>query len=120
MPLTSADLDALITEELGVRERANQLRSRRPLIPISSTHVRIGDDTYVNFASNNYLGLTHHPRLIAAAQQSLQREGLGSGAAALITGHTTTHASAEAALARWKGTQDAILLPSGYQANHAA
>jgi 8-amino-7-oxononanoate synthase len=120
MPLTPADLDALITDELGIRADAKQLRARRPLTPTSSTHVRIDGADYVNFASNNYLGLTHHPRLIAAAQQSLQLEGLGSGAAALITGHTTTHASAEAALAQWKGTQDAVLLPSGYQANHAA
>ena len=120
MPLTPADLDSLIADDLALRANAHQLRARRPLTPISSTHVRIADVTYVNFASNNYLGLTHHPRLIAAAQQSLQREGLGSGAAALITGHTTTHASAQAALAQWKGTQDAVLLPSGYQANHAA
>jgi 8-amino-7-oxononanoate synthase len=120
MSLTPADFDSLIAADLTIRDGANRLRSRRPLTPISSTHVRIDDVDYVNFASNNYLGLSHHPRLIAAAQQCLQHEGLGSGAAALITGHTTTHASAEVALARWKGTQDAVLLPSGYQANHAA
>jgi 7-keto-8-aminopelargonate synthetase-like enzyme len=50
----------------------------------------------------------------------LQSTGGGSGAAALISGYTPIHASAEAALARWKGAQDAVLLPSGYQANHAA
>ena len=120
MSLTPADLDSLIADDLAHRADAHQLRSRRPLTPVSSTHVRVDGVDYVNFASNNYLGLTHHPRLIAAAQQSLQREGVGSGAAALITGHTTTHATAEAALAQWKGTQDAVLLPSGYQANHAA
>jgi 8-amino-7-oxononanoate synthase len=115
-----SDLDALIADELGLRAIASQLRARRPIIPLSSTRVRIGDADYVNFASNNYLGLTHHPRLIAAAKESLRRDGLGSGAAALITGHTATHAQAEADIARWKGTQDAVLLPSGYQANHAA
>jgi 8-amino-7-oxononanoate synthase len=120
MSLTPADLDSFIAEDLGLRAGAHQLRSRRPLVPLSSTHVRIGDVDYVNFASNNYLGLTHHPRLIAATEQSLRRDGLGSGAAALITGHTATHAQAETDIARWKGTQDAVLLPSGYQANHAA
>jgi 8-amino-7-oxononanoate synthase len=120
MPLTPADLDSFIADDLSLRARSHQLRSRRPLVPLSSTHVRIDGDEYVNFASNNYLGFTHHPRLIAAAEQSLRRDGLGSGAAALITGYSTSHAQAEAALARWKGTQDAVLLPSGYQANHAA
>jgi 8-amino-7-oxononanoate synthase len=119
MSFTPDDLEQLITEDLAAREGSHQLRVRKPLSPISSTHIRCDGVDYVNFASNNYLGLTHHPRLIAAARRSLEREGLGSGAASLITGYTTTHAAAEASIARWKGTQDAVLLPSGYQANHA-
>ena len=119
-PFTPADLDHLIAEDLADRAAGHQLRSRRPLTVISPTHVRIGDIEYVNFASNNYLGLTHHPRMIAAVRDSAQRDGVGSGAAALITGYTDHHAAAERAIAQWKGTQDAVLLPSGYQANHAA
>jgi 8-amino-7-oxononanoate synthase len=53
-------------------------------------------------------------------RESAQQDGVGTGAAALITGYTNRHAAAESAIARWKGTQDAVLLPSGYQANHAA
>ncbi len=120
MSLTPADLDSFIADHLSLRAQSHQLRARRPLTAISSTHVRIDGAEYVNFASNNYLGFTHHPRLIAAAERSLRRDGLGSGAAALITGYSTAHADAEAAIARWKGTPDAVLLPSGYQANHAA
>jgi 8-amino-7-oxononanoate synthase len=119
MSFTPDDLEQFITEDLAAREASHQLRVRRPLSPLSSTHVRCDGVDYVNFASNNYLGLTHHPRLIAAARASLERDGLGSGAASLITGYTTTHADAETSVARWKGTQDAVLLPSGYQANHA-
>jgi 8-amino-7-oxononanoate synthase len=119
MSFTPDDLEQFITEDLAAREASHQLRVRRPLEHLSSTHVRCDGVDYVNFASNNYLGLTHHPRLIAAARQSLDRAGLGSGAASLITGYTTTHARAETSIARWKGTQDAVLLPSGYQANHA-
>jgi 8-amino-7-oxononanoate synthase len=120
MPLTPADLDRFIADDLALRASAHQLRSRRPLVPVSSTHVQIDGVEYVNFASNNYLGLTHHPRLIEAACHVIARDGLGSGAAALITGHTAAHAQAEAAIARWKGCDDAVLLPSGYQANLAA
>jgi 8-amino-7-oxononanoate synthase len=119
-PFTPAEFDQLIAEDLADRAAAHQLRSRRPLTLISPTHVRVGEIEYVNFASNNYLGLTHHPRMIAAVRESAQRDGVGSGAAALITGYTDRHAAAESAIAMWKGTDDAVLLPSGYQANHAA
>jgi 8-amino-7-oxononanoate synthase len=118
--ITPADLDQFITEDLALRREAHQLRSRRVVEPLSSTHVRIDGAEFVNFASNNYLGLTHHRRILAAAERSLRSDGLGSGAAALITGYTPRHAVAETAIARWKGTDDAVLLPSGYQANHAA
>src|SRR5829696_1805201 len=114
------DLDQLIADDLRRRDASHQLRARRTVTPFSSTRVAIDGVVYVNFASNNYLGLTHHPRLIAAARASVETDGVGSGAAALITGHTARHAAAERTLARWKATQDAVLLPSGYQANHAA
>jgi 8-amino-7-oxononanoate synthase len=118
--MTPADVDQLIAEDLAVRTGAHQLRVRRVVESLSSTHVRIDGREYVNFASNDYLGLTHHPRVLAAAQQSLQADGLGSGAAPLITGYSPRHATAEAAIARLKSAEDAVLLPSGYQANHAA
>lgn len=118
--MTPADVDQLIAEDLALRAGAHQLRVRRTVEPLSSTRVRIDGVEYVNFASNDYLGLTHHPRVLAAAGQSLQADGLGSGAAALITGYSPRHATAEAAIARLKRTEDAVLLPSGYQANHAA
>ena len=73
-----------------------------------------------DFASNDYLGLTHHPRVIAAMAQATMECGAGAGASALIAGHSDRHASAERALATWKGTEAAVLLPSGYQAGHAA
>jgi 8-amino-7-oxononanoate synthase len=114
------DLDALITADLSARAAEHQLRSRRVVTPISPTRVTIDGREFVNFASNNYLGLTHHPRLTAAARTAVESDGVGSGAAGLITGHTARHASAETAIARWKGTENAVLLPSGYQANHAA
>ena len=75
MPFTPEDLEALISEDLAAREASHQFRVRRALVPISSTHVRCDGVDYVNFASNNYLGLTHHPRLLDAAIQSLRREG---------------------------------------------
>ncbi len=114
------DLEQLINDDLAQRAAAHQLRRRRVLEIISPTRVRLDGVEYINFASNNYLGLTHHPRLIEAGRAALESAGAGSGAAGLITGHSAYHESAERAIAAWKGTQGAVILPSGYQANLAA
>jgi 8-amino-7-oxononanoate synthase len=116
----SQALDAILSEALEVRRAGQLLRARKLLRPLDAAHVQWEGRRLVNFASNNYLGLTHHPRLIEAMTQAIRQWGAGSGAAALVTGHTLPHAQAEAALARWKATQAALLLPSGYQANQAA
>src|SRR5215218_94033 len=102
----------------GLREQ-HLFRQRRVVTPLDATHVEVDGRRYVNFASNNYLGLTHHPRVLEAARSAISRGGAGSGAAGLISGYTDAHASAERALAAWKGTEAAVILPSGYQANHA-
>lgn len=102
---------------LGERGRQGLLRQRQILEPVDATHVSIDGTTYVNFSSNNYLGLTHHPKILQAARRAWS---VGSGASGLITGYTQVHAAAEKLLARWKGTESAVLLPSGYQANLAA
>src|SRR3954465_6732894 len=94
-------------------------RRRRVARPIDSTHVEIEGRRYVNFASNNYLGLTHHPRVLRAIQDALS-SGAGSAAAGLISGYTDLHRSAEETIAKWKGSEASVLLPSGYQANVAA
>jgi len=113
-------LDEALRQEFARRRHHNQLRSRRCIRTLDSTHVEIDGRTCVNFASNNYLGLTHHPRLLAALHDAQQAGGAGSGASPLISGFSPAHAAAEQALARWKSTEAALLLPSGYQAAHAA
>jgi len=112
-------LASLLDAELRHRRDAHLFRHRRPLAVVGPVHVEIAGRRFVNFASNNYLGLTHHPRVIDAVADAVRRHGAGAGASALITGYSADHAAAEEALARWKGTGSAILLPSGYQAAHA-
>src|SRR6187402_475565 len=112
--------DDRLDRHLTDRQRDSQFRHRRAGRPLDAVHVEIDGATYVNFASNNYLGLTHHPRVVQAVQHAAETFGVGAAASPLITGYTTAHASAEAALAKWKGTEAAVLLPSGYQANQAA
>jgi 8-amino-7-oxononanoate synthase len=71
----------------------------------------------VSFASNDYLGLSAHPAVIAAAHDALDRWGTGATASRLVVGNRPVHDELEAALADWKGTEAALLFPTGYSAN---
>jgi 8-amino-7-oxononanoate synthase len=71
----------------------------------------------VSFASNDYLGLTRHPAVIAAAHDALDRWGTGAGSARLIIGSRPVHHELEDALAAWKGTERAVLFSTGFSAN---
>jgi 8-amino-7-oxononanoate synthase len=112
--------------ELSIRELLKSLhesdsyRERHEIKAIDATHVLLDGQQFINFASNDYLGLTHHPRVIEAARNALAKYGAGAGASPLICGYTPAHAAAERRISQWKGTEAAVLLPSGYQANLAA
>ena len=71
----------------------------------------------VAFASNDYLGLSVHPTVVAAAHEALDRWGAGAGASRLVTGAAPCHEELEAALAAWKGTERAVVFPTGFAAN---
>ena len=71
----------------------------------------------VSFASNDYLGLTRHPRVVAAAHEAIDRWGTGSGSARLIVGSRPVHDELEAELADWKRAEAAVLFSTGYAAN---
>lgn len=112
-------LDSLLQGELDRREQAHNLRSRHSFTFIDATHLQSEGRSFVNFASNDYLGLSHHPQIVAAARKALSEAGLGAGASPLVTGYSAFHQSAERAIAQWKQTESAVLLPSGYQTAHA-
>ncbi len=73
--------------------------------------------TVVSFASNDYLGLTSHPAVKAAAHDAIDRWGTGSGASRLVVGSRPIHHELELNLARWRGTESAVLFPTGFAAN---
>jgi len=72
-----------------------------------------------SFASNDYLGLSAHPALAAAAVAAIERWGTGSGAARLVVGSRPVHHELEEALAQWRSTPAALVLPTGFAANLA-
>jgi 8-amino-7-oxononanoate synthase len=71
----------------------------------------------VSFASNDYLGLSQHPDVVAAAHAALDRWGAGAGSARLIVGSRPVHSELETALAAWKEMPAAALFPTGFATN---
>lgn len=96
----------------------NLLRQR--YLRNSSTDViqNINHQTLISFASNDYLGLSHHPDVIKAYQAGAQTYGVGSGASFLINGYTKAHHLLSEALAEFLN-RDVMLFTSGFQANIA-
>ena len=74
----------------------------------------------LDLASNDYLGLSRDPAVLAAAAAELAASGLGAGASRLVSGTRPVHLELEQALASWLGRERVLLFPSGFQANLAA
>ena len=70
-----------------------------------------------SFASNDYLGLTTHPTVVAAAHEALDQWGSGAGSARLIVGSRPIHHELEQALAEWRQCDRALVFSTGYAAN---
>jgi len=107
----------VLTHEIA-ELRAQQLY--RPLREMSSaqgpTCVVDGREV-ISLSSNDYLGLTHHPRLRAAAEQAVRAYGVGSGAVRTIAGTMSLHEQLERDLAAFKGVEAALVFQSGFTAN---
>ncbi|CAN0456650.1 unnamed protein product [Laminaria digitata] len=82
-----------------------------------AVHIRRAGRDLVSFCCNDYLGLTHHPAVKAAAAEAVETYGAGAGASRLITGNHALYAVLEQKLAALKGTDAACVFGSGYMAN---
>ena len=85
-----------------------------------SLRVRQAEDAGLDLASNDYLGLSHHPRVVAGGVRALQTWGAGSTGSRLVTGNTALHERFETALAEFVGAESALVFSSGYTANLGA
>ena len=99
---------------------ARQIRRRlSPLDGRAPGRATIDGREYVDFASNDYLGLSAHPAVVASARDALARYGVGAGASRLMSGDLKIHHELEEDVAAFKGTEAALVFTSGYQANTA-
>ncbi|MFJ3777693.1 8-amino-7-oxononanoate synthase [Streptomyces sp. NPDC090075] len=93
------------------RRRAGLVRTLRP---------RPADSPLLDLASNDYLGLAHHPEIAAGAAEAARTWGGGSTGSRLVTGTTELHTELERELAEFSGFEAALVFSSGYAANLAA
>lgn len=104
-------------KELEELREQHLLRGLTTMDSASSSWVTLDDRRVLLLCSNNYLGLASEPRVVKAASDATVKYGAGAGAARLISGNMPAHGELEAALARFKRTDAALLFSTGYMAN---
>ncbi|MBI3252678.1 MAG: 8-amino-7-oxononanoate synthase [Candidatus Omnitrophica bacterium] len=109
-----------LQEELTQLRHKNLYRRLQTVSKISGPVIFFGKKRLVNFSSNNYLGLVHHPEIISKAASALKKWGTGSGASRLVSGDLAIHAELEKRLAEFKREETALVFSSGYLANLGA
>ena len=106
-------LDAYLDE----RKKQHLLRTLKPLRPAGPGRVCINDVEYLNFSTNDYLGLAGHPRLLEESQKALKEYGTSSSASRLMSGDLSIHHQLEEMTTDFIGKEKAVLFGSGYLAN---
>jgi 8-amino-7-oxononanoate synthase len=117
--MTSDSFNERIRSALARLTASHRRRIRRCVEMISTTECLVDGHRCISFATNDYLGLTRHPRILAAFAEAASQQA-GAGASALIAGRSKHNAELEKSLAAFEGTESAILFPSGYAANTGA
>jgi 8-amino-7-oxononanoate synthase len=107
----------MFSDELRQLETSGLLRSILSRQSAQGRRVRIEGRYYLNFSSNDYLGLANHPEAAASMARAVARFGAGSGASRLLAGGTVLHTRLEEEIARFKACESALLFNSGYSAN---
>jgi 8-amino-7-oxononanoate synthase len=106
-----------LVSALEQRRNEGLYRHRLTLASAQGPKVRVEGREYLNFCSNDYLGLAAHPKVIERFRSAAAEYGVGSGASHLVCGHSAPHSELEEALAEFTGRARALLFSSGYMAN---
>ena len=110
---TAARLDATLGE---IRE-SGVFKEERVIESPQGASIKVGGRSVLNFCANNYLGLSSHPELVAAAHATLDRRGYGMSSVRFICGTQDLHRELERRLSAFLGTEDTILYTSCFDAN---
>ena len=108
---------AYLTDELTSLREQGLYRTLRILDDEQKAHTSVDHRSVVNLSSNNYLGLTTHPKLRERALEAIHRYGVGTGSVRTIAGTMDIHMALEEKLAAFKKTEAAVVFQSGFTAN---
>src|SRR5580658_10579980 len=115
--MTTANSLGYLTEQLEAWRKAGSYQRLRvlqsPCEPIS----RFDGREVINLASNNYLGLADHPKLVEAEVEAAKKYGAGSGAVRTISGTMHLHMELEQRIAKFKNVEACVVFQSGFAAN---
>jgi glycine C-acetyltransferase len=115
--MTRTDPLAFLSSELDTLKSQGLYRRLRVLDGEQRAKASVDHHVVVNLSSNNYLGLTTHPKLKARAREAIERFGVGSGSVRTIAGTLELHVELERRLAEFKKTEACVVFQSGFTAN---
>jgi 8-amino-7-oxononanoate synthase len=104
-------------EKLKILKENRLFREIKDRASPQGSKIKLGGREYVNFSSNDYLGLANHPYIINEVKKALDEYGSGSGASRLLSGGSILHKELEDKTAQFKETESALVFNSGYAAN---
>jgi glycine C-acetyltransferase len=111
LPVFVAQIEAI--------KRGGTWKEERVITSAQGAEINVGERRVLNFCANNYLGLSNHPALVAAASNALARYGYGLASARFISGTHELHRQLEVRLAEFLATDDVVLFGSCFDANVA-
>jgi 8-amino-7-oxononanoate synthase len=123
VPTPILQTDVALFEKCKCFTRADEIKAAglypyfRPISESGDTVVVIEGQQRIMLGSNNYLGLTHHPKVLEAASRALHLYGSGCTGSRFLNGTLDLHLQLEAALAEFLGKEDCIVFSTGYNAN---
>src|SRR5213595_152347 len=107
-----------LARQLDEIRAAGTDKQERVITSPQDARIRVGDgQPLLNLCANNYLGLAHHPAIVQAAHEALDRWGYGLSSVSFICGTQSIHKQLEAKLSEFLGTEDTILYSSCFDAN---
>lgn len=109
--------DAALQSDLNEIRESGLFRTLRTVTSAQGPLITIDGKEYLNFCSNDYLGLANHPQLKEAARTAIETFGVGAGASRLVCGNLQPYDDLELAIAEFKHKEAAIVFSSGYAAN---
>ncbi|XBC38966.1 MAG: 8-amino-7-oxononanoate synthase [Buchnera aphidicola (Melaphis rhois)] len=108
-----------MSNDINTHLKKLQFRTRIAIQGNKNGLIKINNTKYINFSSNDYLGLSNDERIIRAWKKGADQYGIGSCGSSFITGYSKIHQSLEEELAEWMGYHKAILFISGFTANES-